>query len=104
MATHLPITGSPTHPIHSPKVDLVLFPQNPFVLACQVGHIEVLLGRSWSEPPFRLPGEAPLTQVREAQEGPGWVGKVLRHSSAAGQSAQKGWESSQFPWNLSCPS
>lgn len=92
-----PITGSPTHPVHSPKVDLVLFSQNAFVLACQVGHIEVLLGRSCSEPPFPQPGRGPSCpgerNTRGARTPDGWVLGCL---IAAGQSAHKGWQLSQF--------
>lgn len=65
----LPTTGSPAYSAHSPEVDLVLFPQDALVLACQVGHVEVLLRRSWSEHPHRL-GEAPLAQVRGGQGEP----------------------------------
>lgn len=42
--------------------------------------------------------EAPLAQVREAQERPdSMLGRELSHPIAAGQATQKHWEASQFP-------
>ena len=55
----LSMTGRPACSTHSPEVDLVLFPQNAFVLACQVSHAEVLLRRSLSESPAPLPQRSP---------------------------------------------
>lgn len=64
--------GSPAPSAHSPEVDLVLFPKDAFVLAGQVGHVEVLLGRSCSEPCFpAAPWEKPLLpRLEEDSEGP----------------------------------
>lgn len=44
------VTGVPDCVAHSPEVNLVLFPQNTFVLSCQISHTEVLLRRSRNEP------------------------------------------------------
>lgn len=97
------ITGSPTYSAHSPEVDLVLFPQNAFILACQVSHIEVLLGRSWSEPHCPTAGEKPLTQVRRGQEKPPSGSQGSRPAHYCWPVGLEGLGVSPSPWNLSCP-
>lgn len=98
----------------SPEVDLVLLPKDPFVLACQVGHVEVLLGRSWSEPHFptaRKTREAPLAQVRGGQEKfpcpapPPQFSRAGLEATLLLPANQSGRAGSRvgFPCNRSCP-